>query len=142
MRVREMSRADLPSVRDLSGQLGYPLTDEDLARRFTLLAADTNHRLLVAEDDSARVVGWVHLGPHLALESEPYAEICGLVVDGRARRLGVGRELVREAEKAARALGFATIRVRSNVARNESHSFYMAIGYARLKTQHCYERAL
>ena len=142
MKVRPMAAGDLPAVRDLSGQLGYPVTEDGLGHRFARIAQDPQHRLLVAEDDRGQVVGWLHVAPRLALESEPYAELAGLVVDARVRRLGVGRELVREGEKWARAQGFASMRVRSNAARQESHAFYAGIGYARLKTQHVYERAL
>jgi len=34
------------------------------------------------------------------------------------------------------------LRVRSNVARAQSHPFYAAMGYDRVKTQHVYCKAL
>lgn len=136
-----MRRADLARVSELSVQLGYPASPESLHSRFATIAADGAQGLFVAELDG-RVIGWIHVHPRVLLESEPYAEIGGLVVDTGARRSGAGRALVREAERFARSAGFATMRVRSNVVRVEAHAFYPALGYAQLKTQHSYTKVL
>jgi len=49
---------------------------------------------------------------------------------------------VGEAERWARERGFRKIRVRSNALRTEAHVFYPALGFARSKTQHIYDRPL
>ncbi len=138
--VRFMTTNDLPAVAALSGQLGYPVAAATLETRFERLAA-TSDALLVAEDERG-VVGWLHVGSHMSLEAEPLAIIYGLVVDERARRHGAGRALVERAEAWARERGIPRIRVRSSVSRSESHEFYPALGFRRVKTQHCYELAL
>ena len=66
----------------------------------------------------------------------------GLVFDPAVRRGGVGTALVAAAEKWAASRGAATMRVRSNTARDISHPFYEALGYTRSKTQHVYTRSL
>ncbi len=50
--------------------------------------------------------------------------------------------LVVEAERWATTLDASAVVVRSNVAREESHHFYPALGYARTKTQHVYMKHL
>jgi GNAT superfamily N-acetyltransferase len=64
------------------------------------------------------------------------------VVDAAARRCGIGTLLVDAAQQWARAAGLSEIIVRSNVVRDASHVFYLALGYRRLKTQHVYAKSL
>jgi GNAT superfamily N-acetyltransferase len=142
VRLRAMEGRDAPVVAALSGQLGYPSTPEEIEHRLHGASRDPESALLVAEGGDGRVVGWTHvIGRHF-LESEPFAEIVGLVVDAGARRLGVGRALATGAESWARARGYAAIRVRSNTARDESRPFYLGIGYETIKTQYVYRKKL
>ncbi len=87
-------------------------------------------------------MGWVHVEHRSSLEVGERAELMGLVVDATGRRTGLGRLLVGEAERWARARGLRQVVVRSNVAREPSHPFYDAIGYSRSKTQHVYVKTL
>jgi GNAT superfamily N-acetyltransferase len=132
---------DLPRVGDLSAELGYPADAPALSARFARLAADPGDALFVAERDG-RVVGWIHAHPRWLLESEPYAEIGGLVVDARAQRSGAGRALVEEVVRWATGQGLARVRVRSDVRREAAHAFYPALGFAVVKTQHTYDLLL
>ena len=90
----------------------------------------------------ARVVGWAHVVPGLLLEEAPFAELAGLVVDESARGLGTGAALLAAAEDWARRQGFAAMRVRSNVLRERAHRFYEREGYARIKAQAVFRKAL
>jgi GNAT superfamily N-acetyltransferase len=136
--VRPMERADLAEVARLCAQLGFPADEAALVPRFAALAGDG---LFVAEI-AARIVGWIHVGERVLLESEARAELGGLVVDERARRAGVGRALVERAIAWARARSLRTLRLRSNVNRPEAHAFYPALGFRLTKTQHAYERSV
>jgi GNAT superfamily N-acetyltransferase len=113
-----------------------------MAARFRDLAGDPDTAVLVAEGSDRAVAGWIHVCGRRSLESDPHAEIAGLVVDGARRRQGIGRRLVEAAEDWARGRGYARLRVRSNVARDVAHEFYGGLGFARVKSQHVYERAV
>jgi len=89
-----------------------------------------------------RVVGWTHVVPCLQLEDAPYAELAGLVVDESARGIGVGKVLLAAVEAWACTHGFEAMRVRSNVVRERAHRFYEREGYARVKAQAVFRKAL
>ncbi|HVL18598.1 MAG TPA: GNAT family N-acetyltransferase, partial [Gemmatimonadales bacterium] len=98
------------------------------------------HQLVVA--DHGELAGWIHAAEQDLVETERRCEILGLVVDGRRRRSGVGRQLVAEAERWAASRGLRQMSVRSNVAREDSHPFYEAQGYGRVKTQQVYRKPI
>lgn len=129
-----MRASDAARVAELSGQLGYPATAEQLNARFRHVVAREDSCVLVAEDPSGSVVGWVHVLERLVLEAEPHAEIGGLVVDEGARRSGVGRALVAAAEHWAAERGLSEVVVRTNVERSEAPVFYRGVGYELVKT--------
>ncbi len=162
-----MTAADVERAADLCTQLGYPSTASDVAPRFQAIAARADHAVFVAEDDARvvgaelapfddrsgsleqgrgappSVVGWVHVcAGMLVLESDPWAEIGGLVVDERVRGRGVGDRLLAAAEAWAREQGYPQVRLRSNVVREAAHQFYLRRGYEVFKTQLNFRKAL
>lgn len=140
-RLREARLDDATEIARLSGELGYPATAVEIATRLTALLDDPAHRISVVEMAGV-LLGWIAVECRMTLESGERAEIVGLVVSEQARRQGVGRMLVEDAETWARALGFVTLVVRSNVLRDASHAFYRRHGYELRKTQHVYAKAL
>ena len=142
VRVRRVRLRDAKRIAALAGQLGYPSTSAQVRRRIERIRRDPSHRALVAENDDGQVVGWVHIFISRLLESDPCAEIGGLVVDERHRSSGIGRLLMRRAESWARARRCRTVRLRSNVIRKEAHAFYLHLGYRIIKTQHAFEKKL
>jgi len=139
--VRPMAAHDLAQVAELSDQLGYPVTSQELERRFSTIAREKTQALFVAEAEG-RVVGWTHVYATHLLESPSFAEIGGLVVRAGSRRIGAGRALVEAAGRWAREQELGRVRVRSNVLRTEAHRFYPACGFKLIKTQHNYEREI
>lgn len=137
--LRQATLADAAEVSRLVTELGYSASVDHVEERLRRLLREDRVLVLVAESDEG-LLGWVNAEERLTLESGASFEIVGLVVDARARRCGVGHALVREVESWAVTKGAASVRVRSNVARVESHAFYEAVGYRRQKTQHAYER--
>jgi GNAT superfamily N-acetyltransferase len=140
--TRSPQLSDVPRLSELSGQLGYPVSQVELGRRLTYLLTRPDHHLVLAETGHDQVVGWIHAAEQWVLESEPACEILGLVVDQNYRCQGVGRTLVAAVEAWAGTRGVTTIKVRSNVVRAESHPFYERLGYARVKSQHVYRKVL
>jgi GNAT superfamily N-acetyltransferase len=133
---------DASEIARLAGELGYEARSAQMRTRLQLLRADTNQFVCVAPAGAGRLLGWIHAGHTLILESGESVEILGLIVDPAARRQWVGRALVQAAEGWARARGIERILVRSNALRTESHAFYPALGYALAKTQHVYRKSL
>ncbi len=129
-----MLASDVERVTVLCEELGYPATVEEVTPRLRALLDLPAHALMVAEHE-ATVVGWVHVHPSLTLESDPWAEIGGLVVDHRFRGRGVGGTLMAAAEQWAREQGYTQVRLRSNVIRDAAHQFYRRLGYEVVKTQ-------
>ncbi len=142
MHIRGMLAGDLPRVSELSAQLGYPVSHALLEQRYARITSQSESGGLFIGLHGDLVGGWIHVYRVLLLESEPYAEVGGLVVDKLARRLGIGRALVGGARDWAQKQGLARLRVRSNVARVEAHAFYPALGFSRIKTTHTYELKL
>jgi len=97
---------------------------------------------LVAESETGKAVGWLHVFVCHLMESDPYAEIGGLVVDELCRGSGIGQRLLDQAEAWARTKACASIRLRSNIIRKEAHHFYLKRGYTVTKTQHAFAKTL
>ena len=139
--TRPAVAADAQAIAALSGQLGYPATEPEIRVRLESLAARGDTAVFVAEVDG-RVVGWAGVRADVSLESGPFAELVGLVVDEASRGQGVGETLVLAAESWAREQGRTRIRVRSNVVRERAHRFYERLGYRERKRQTVFEKQL
>jgi GNAT superfamily N-acetyltransferase len=86
-------------------------------------------RLFVAELASEVVgIAGLRLLP-CALDPEPYAELTELYVAEGARRRGVGQELVRAVEAAAREGGARSLVLLTAWRNGTAHQFYHALGY-------------
>ena len=142
VRIRPVEPRDAAALVPLCAQLGYPATPEEVQRRLHRLLGQPGQGLLGAESAGGQLVGWVHVQSRSVFESDPFAEICGLVVDESARGHGVGRDLVAAAEQWAVAEGHTVIRVRSNVIRTATHRFYQNRGYAIVKSQISFTKPL
>jgi ribosomal protein S18 acetylase RimI-like enzyme len=59
----------------------------------------------------------------------PVLRVTALVVDGGARRRGIGKLLMQRAEALAVAAGCEFVEVTSAANRGDAHAFYRAIGY-------------
>lgn len=140
MRTARIEDAD--RVAALSLQLGYPATPVEVRERLALILGDDRHALYVAKEIDGEVVGFVHVYVTPLVEVEAQAEIGGLVVHETHRGRSVGRLLMEEAERWAREKGCKTVVVRSNVVREGAHAFYRALGYAPVKRQLVFRKAL
>ncbi len=136
-----MTAADSLAVSLLSAQLSEQVPAAQIAER---LAAHVSHDhgCYVAEQNGV-VLGWVDVfRVHMLISPRFFAEIGGLVVDGNARRQGVGRALMFQAEAWAREHGYGEVRLRSGLHRTDAHEFYQSIGYTLTKTSHMFRKGL
>ena len=136
MHVRPARVSDAGAIAELATELGYPSGREEAVRRIAGLAEHArDHGVYVAESDPRGIVGWIHVTILRHLESDPYAEIVGLVVREGARGEGIGARLVREARDWALERGLKRLDVRSNVVREDAHRFYEREGFRLVKRQ-------
>ena len=138
--VRPAASSDAPALAALSGQLGYPVTVQEMVSRLEAVLPDPSNAVLVVENMDGAVVAWVHLRAERGIESEGFAEIRGLVVDERHRGEGIGERLMTEAVRWAGDRGLGKVRVRCNVLREGAHRFYERQGFALAKTQAVYDK--
>jgi len=141
MNIRTARSDDAASLANLSGQLGYQARPGQLEQRLHLLLPHPDHHILVALVDE-KVVGWLHACITVTVESDPWAEIAGLVVDEEHRNKGIGKRLVQEALAWASTKDVQKIRVRSNVIREEAHRFYRNLGFKESKAQKVFDMML
>ncbi|HUR36035.1 MAG TPA: GNAT family N-acetyltransferase [Vicinamibacterales bacterium] len=139
--IRDITPDDAEAAAGLSGELGYPTDGLAMRARIEHLATLPDHGVFVATQ-AGEVVGWIHVSGVLHLQAEPRAEIGGLVVTARARSAGIGARLVRRAEQWAAAHGFGIVLVRSQIARDDAHRFYLREGYTRTKTSAVFSKQL
>lgn len=142
MTLRSAGPHDAQEIARLATQLGYPSSPEEIRARIERVTAEGIGRIIAAVDASGAVRGWTHVFVAHRIESEPFAEIGGLVVDEHHRNRGIGRILLEEAEKWAAASGVSTLRVRSNMIRRDAHRFYERAGYSCSKTQGIFDKRL
>lgn len=131
MIVRSPEPGDADAVAELLGELGYPASAADVARRLERLVGQGHAIALVAELDG-RVVGVVTGHLFQSIHATPVtAWLTTLVVSSAARSRGVGRRLAAAVEDWARQAGVARLSVTSGIHRDDAHAFYERIGYTR-----------
>lgn len=135
--IRPMTTRDAAAVAELTRQLGYEVTAEEIVDRYDKLVSTPGSVALVAENDG-RIVGWVQALDRVLLQWNRVLEIGGLVVDQSRRGEGIGALLVDAVAQWARQNGHTTLFVRSNVVREGAHDFYPALGFTHWKTSHTY----
>lgn len=139
--IREMLAPDAQQVAELSGELGYPVSAAEMQARIQQFAKLPDRVAFVACLDE-HVVGWIDVGVAYHLQSRPYGEIGGLVVSSAQRSRGIGKQLVRRAEEWIAARGLSTVLVRSRIAREAAHRFYIQQNFSHLKTSAVFSKQL
>jgi GNAT superfamily N-acetyltransferase len=131
--VRDAGPDDTASLLQLLAQIhadAEPPDPERSHRALVRILGREDHSLLLAEDDGAPV-GSVHVVVVLNLthDGAPWAIIENLIVDERSRRRGVGRALIEEVVRRARARGCYKIQFLSAAHRFGAHAFYESLGF-------------
>lgn len=127
--LRNAVLADADDVARLLSEMGYPCETDEAAERIDAIQANDRQALVVARRDGA-VCGLIALDfmYYLPLGTVT-CRVTALVVTPTAQGLGIGRALLKEAERRARTGGAARIELTSGAQRTEAHKFYRACGY-------------
>jgi len=139
--IRDARLEDSTQLTELSGQLGYPSTAEQIRQRLKAIADFPESAIFVAASGN-KVAGFVGVQVLHTLEADQRVEVTALVVLEEFRSQGVGKLLMVRAEEWARSQRCTIIGLRSNVIRERAHSFYQRLGYEHLKTQKAFRKSL
>ncbi|HET6603443.1 MAG TPA: GNAT family N-acetyltransferase [Xanthomonadaceae bacterium] len=127
--LRPAVPGDGPDVAALLDELGYPCTPAEAAERIATLAGEPDQVLLVADIEGiARGLLALHFLYSLTLGSDT-CRITALIVAAGYRGHGLGRALLREAERLARRDGAVRIEVTTARGRVEGNEAYRAAGF-------------
>lgn len=127
--LRSAMIADADDVARLLSELGYPCEIDDAVERIDAIATNDRQALVLARRDGV-VCGLVALDFMYYLPLGTITcRVTALVVTPTAQGLGIGRQLLKEAERRARSGGAARIELTSGSQRTEAHAFYRACGY-------------
>ena len=136
--VRNIRVEDAAAITSLSNQLGYPATIAMTIENIRAIRDHVDHDAFVAVYDE-KVVGWTHVFSLLQIESPPFCEIRGLVVDKDHQRKGIGKLLVERTKAWGIQKGISRLRLRCNTKRSDAHLFYASLGFEELKEQKVFE---
>lgn len=127
--LRNATPADAEDVAQLLAALGYPCEPEDAAERIAAILHNDRQTLILARYRGA-ACGLLSLDfmYYLPLGTTT-CRVTALVVNEDARGHGLGRLLLRDAERRARLGGAARLEVTSAGHRTEAHAFYRACGF-------------
>jgi len=136
--IREMKLEDAGSVARLSGQFDYPSSEKETKDRLLILQEYPDNCGFVAIQNN-EIIGWIHVILSVHIESSPFYEISGLVVDEPYRGQGVGKHLVNEVKLWCSGKEINKLRVRCNVTRIMSHEFYLKLGFKESKVSKIFD---
>ena len=139
--IREARPRDYARIAELAGQLGYPSSADEIAKRLDGMQHSNEHAVFVAQV-GGELAGWLAVFVYRVVEADARAEISGFVVDERYRSQRIGMHLLARAERWAREKGCRAIGLRSNVIRDRAHAFYERHGYRHVKTQKSFRKDL
>lgn len=135
---RDAAPEDIPAILRLlaDDHLGKrrddPAAAADPAYRaaFDAIAADPNHRLIVAELEGA-VIGTMQLifRPGLAHRGAWTGVVESVRIDSALRGLGHGEALMGWAMERCRERGCTSMSLKSDVSRVSAHRFYLKLGF-------------
>ena len=129
---------DAHAIAALSEQWGYQTTKEKMMLCLRNISSNSDHVIYVLLKDH-QIIGWIHGIYSLRVESDPFIEIGGLVVDKDFRKQGAGKLLVDKITEWSLYRNCHMIRVRCNIKRSDANAFYGRIGFKEIKQQKVYD---
>jgi len=136
--IRRIAERDAEAVNALSTQLGYAMPIEETLANIRSVLATKGHNAFVAAYEN-RLIGWIGVAIALQIESAPFCEIRGLIVDETYRGHGIGRLLIERVKQWGKETGITILRLRCNTIRKEAHLFYHHVGFKEIKEQKVFQ---
>ena len=138
--TRKATLQDAGAIAQMATEMGYRTTAQQCLIRLKALLQIPEHRVLVACDALSIPVGWIHVYISYSVESDPFAEIGGLVVTEEYRKNGLGTMLIKEVEQWVHKSGVKKLRVRHRTDRQGVLSFYESCGFSLSKQQNVLDK--
>ena len=136
--IRSIAEQDAEAINALSAQLGYTMPGEQTLANIRSVLGTKGHHAFVAILEN-KIIGWIGVAEALQIESAPFCEIRGLIVDERYRGQGIGKLLIEKVNQWSKETGNKTLRLRCNMIRKEAHLFYQHLGFKEIKEQKVFE---
>lgn len=134
VQIREIAFTDAEAISTVcSEEMGYPCQAAFVAEKIRQLHPEREAVFVALSDNTA--VGFIHVETYDVLYFETMANILGLAVKAEYQHHGIGKELLRAAEKWAAAHGIKAMRLNSGISRTDAHGFYRHLGYDSEKGQ-------
>lgn len=129
MEIRNVSHKDVNGLVDLLCELGYPLSNKVIEKNLTTYLKLDGYEVLVAEHED-KIVGFLslHLIELFHMEGSS-GRITSLIVSPDTRGIGVGKALIKAADKIFKKMGCVKAEVISADHRKDAHIFYQSQGY-------------
>jgi GNAT superfamily N-acetyltransferase len=126
--IRAATDADAPTMASLLAHLGYPADPAELPERLRRLRAAGDDAFVAVLNRELAGLATVHTRAVLHAGG-PVAQLTALVVPPEMRGRGVGRALVAEAERWAKARGADRLVVTTALHRADAPLFYERLGF-------------
>ena len=136
--IRDIAEQDAEAINALSTQLGYTMSIEQTLANIRSVLGTKGHNAFVAILEN-KIRGWIGVAEALQIESAPFCEIRGLIVDEKLRGRGIGKLLIEKVKQWSKETGNKTLRLRCNMIRKEAHLFYQHLGFKEIKEQKVFE---
>jgi GNAT superfamily N-acetyltransferase len=131
IQIRDFQFGDIKWITELTNQLGYPTTVEEMETRMKTISQLEKHWTLVAISDGV-VAGYIGLNQNYFWEQNgTFIRIQALVVNKEFRKLQVGKTLIEDAEKLAKRVGakLMILNCGNKPERESAHQFYPKMGF-------------
>jgi GNAT superfamily N-acetyltransferase len=136
--IRSITEQDAEAINALSRQLGYTMPFEKTLANIRSVLGAKGHDAFVAIFEN-KIIGWIGVAEALQIESAPFCEIRGVIVDEQYRKHGIGKLLIEKVKQWSKENGNKTLRLRCNTIRKEAHLFYQHLGFNEIKEQKVFE---
>ncbi len=141
IQIRLAKQTDAVQIAKLCQQFGYEIDAQLVRETLERIINDPRQTVLIAAEGE-KVIGWIHVFITDRLESKPFAEIGGLIIDKNYRQQGLGSKLFAQAADWVKKQGNMKLRVRCSDQRIQAHEFYLAQGMNRTKIQYIFDKTL